>query len=113
MKKKGQALVEFVIILPIFIMLLLAVIDLGTIFYSKISLESKMSDVIDSYQSGKSQEEITKLFNFTKKDNLKILEEEDYLTFFLTKQIDIITPGLQLIFDSPYKIEVKRSILNE
>ena len=37
--KKGQALVEFVVIMPIFIMLLISIIDLGNIIYKKYHLE--------------------------------------------------------------------------
>ena len=33
MNKKGQALVEFIIILPVFIFMLLAMIDIGKILY--------------------------------------------------------------------------------
>ena len=45
--KKGQALVEFVIILPIFLFLLLGVIDVGRIMYTKVNLENTISDVVD------------------------------------------------------------------
>ena len=44
--KKGQALIEFVIILPIFVFMILAVIDLGKILYFGNILESKMDNVI-------------------------------------------------------------------
>ena len=33
--KKGQALVEFIIIAPIFIMMIMSVIDLGNVIYKK------------------------------------------------------------------------------
>ena len=41
MPKKGQALVEFIIILPIVLLMFLGIIDLGRIMYTKIILEWK------------------------------------------------------------------------
>ena len=46
MNKKGQALIEFIIILPIFIMLMLAVFDYVRIYSEKSNLESVIEDVI-------------------------------------------------------------------
>ncbi len=110
--KKGQALVEFVIIMPIFMMMILGTIDMGKIFYTKIILEGQISDVISWYQDGKSEGEIN---NKLKQDEmlLEIKEDSEYATFNLVKKVDIITPGLNLIFDNPYNLEVSRSINND
>lgn len=112
MKKKGQALVEFVIILPIFLMLVLGVIDIGKILYTRIILEEKISDVITMYENGESSIE-NKMKLTEDKINLKINTEDNYLEFTLVKEVDIITPGLNFVFDNPYGVEVTRSILNE
>ena len=45
--KKGQALIEFVLILPILIMLIFAVIDFGNIFVNKNELESTLGMIND------------------------------------------------------------------
>jgi len=37
---KGQALVEFIIILPIFLLLIISIIDFGNIISKKYSLEN-------------------------------------------------------------------------
>lgn len=113
MKKKGQALVEFVIILPIFILLVLGVIDIGKILYSKINLEEQISDVISFYKGGKSVEEIKDKLDFSKDYQLTIFEDNEYVNVELKKEISIITPGLQFVFDNPYLVVTKRSILNE
>ena len=42
--KKAQALVEFVLILPILIMILFSIIDFGNIFVTKSNLENKIND---------------------------------------------------------------------
>lgn len=109
MNKRGQALVEFVIILPIFILLVLGVIDMGRIMYTKMNLEQQMSDVVDYYKKGENIEDIKAKTN----NDIKINLEGKYTTIIITKEIDIITPGLQLVFNNPYIIKTKRSILNE
>ncbi len=104
--KKGQALVEFIIILPVFLMLVLGVIDLGQILYQKNVLESEMTDVITMYDGGKTQEEIESKLAFSKNNiTLKIENEKE---FSLIKSIDIITPGLNLIMGNPYELKVSR-----
>lgn len=108
-KRRGQALVEFVIILPIFILLVLGVIDIGRIMYAKMNLEEQMSDVVDYYKSGKSIEEIKDKIN----NNVDIKIDNEYINISLSKELDIVTPGLQFVFDNPYLVKVERSVLNE
>ena len=114
MKKKGQALVEFIIILPIFIMLVLGVIDIGKILYSRIIMEEKMSDVITYYENDNMIEVIMEKLDL---DNdiysLVINEDNEYINFSLVKKIDIITPGLNFVFENPYQLTITRSIENE
>lgn len=61
--KRGQALVEFAILLPIFVFILFACIDFGKIFYIKNNLESRMDDIITAYQETKDIEELQKNLN--------------------------------------------------
>lgn len=114
MNKKGQALVEFIIILPVFVFLLLGMIDIGKIMFFNNQIESKMDDVVSMYENKYDYEKIEK--SITKDLNdilLKIKEDENYIEFSLEKKVDIITPGLNLIFDNPYNIKVKRVIYND
>ena len=69
--KKGQALVEFVIILPIFIFMLLAIIDVGKIIFIQNRLENKMSNVLDLYRNQKSYDE-KKNITYTEHGNHRI-----------------------------------------
>ncbi len=112
MNKKGQALVEFIIILPIFLLLVLGVIDMGQILYSRTMLEGSMTDVISMYERGLNEAEIKEDLDLEDVD-LEILDSSDTLQFQLTKEIDIVTPGLNLIFDNPYQLQVSRSISHE
>jgi len=99
--------VEFIIILPIFLMLVLGVIDLGQILYEKNILESEMTDVITMYDGGKTKEEIAQELEFTKNDIVLSIEDK---AFSLVKELDVITPGLNLILGNPYKLKVSRVV---
>ena len=77
--------------------------------YTKMNLEEQMSDIVDYYKNGKTIQEIKdKLGN-----EIKIDKDNEYVNILVTKEIDIITPGLQMVFDNPYVVKVERSILNE
>ena len=109
MNKKGQALVEFIIILPIFLILVLGVVDLGNILYQKTMLEGNMNDVISLYERGVSNEEILEEMEL-KNTELEIVEDQEYIRIHLLKEVDLITPGLNLVLDNPYQLDVSRSI---
>ena len=59
-----------------------------------------------------SEEEIKEKLNLEDM-NLVINEDTSYKEISLAKEIEIITPGLNLILNNPYKLEVKRSIIND
>lgn len=98
MNKKGQALIEFIIILPIFIMLMLAVFDYVRIYSEKSNLESVIEDVI--------------LSNELKDDNITILKETDdeKTKYTLNKSIDIYSPVISVIIGNKYVVSVSRVI---
>lgn len=98
MNKKGQALIEFIIILPIFIMLMLAVFDYVRIYSEKSNLESVIEDVI--------------LSNELNDDNITILKEtdEDKTKYTLNKSIDIYSPIISVIIGNKYVVSVSRVI---
>ena len=52
---KGQALVEFVIIMPIFIFIVLAMFDLGNIIIKKYELENNLDTIVNMYEENKNE----------------------------------------------------------
>lgn len=98
MNKKGQALIEFIIILPIFIMLMLAVFDYVRIYSEKSNLENVIEDVI--------------LSNELNDDNITILKETDdeKTKYTLNKSIDIYSPVISVIIGNKYVVSVSRVI---
>lgn len=112
-KNKGQALVEFVIILPIFILLVFTSIDFGRIIYTKISLENTLNDAVMMYKEGKSVTKIERLVKRNDKNtNITISTDSNYSVFNINRKIDIVTPGLNIALDDPYTVEVNRSTYN-
>lgn len=108
---KGQALVEFVILLPIIIMILFIVIDFAFIFYTKNSLEGVMEEVSLYQQNGKSYDEIKEILDTD--TTIKYNYQGDKLEIVLTKKVDLITPFASSILSDPYKITTKRVLFNE
>ena len=105
---KGQALVEFIIILPIFLLLILSVIDFGNIISKKYSLENDIDVVVSLYKEEKS----TEINNYIKKNNLKInfTNEGELFVIKLEKDVKVMSPMLNLIFGKTYQINVEKSI---
>lgn len=107
--KRGQALVEFILILPILLLIVFMVFDFGRILLCKMHLESVMNEVslIDN----------DKIDNYLKEDKeyeIKYqIKKSDYLTITLESKIDLITPGLKNILTNPYVVSVERSIVYE
>ncbi len=112
MNKKGQALVEFIIILPILIFMLFAIIDFGMITYNKNRMESLIDDIKEMYQKEESDDTINK---FIKEniDGVKVtIEQKDkYIYIDLTKTYKFLTPGMELLMKD-YKIDIERTVYN-
>lgn len=115
MNKKGQALVEFILIIPVLIMILFCVIDFGSIFYNRISLESKLDKVINLYENSDTHKEISD--KITKDDALiKVLitnKDNKYIEFSLMKDVNLITPGLNSVLGNPFAVKVTRMVYYE
>ena len=114
--KKGQALVEFILVLPVFIMLLLAIVDFGRIFVNKNELETSLSLINDIDKSIIGEETIRNLVNKNKTNKISVSIsdiEDGYYTITLSRKINIITPGLNLVLSSPYEISANRVVKYE
>lgn len=107
MNNKGQALIEFVLILPIFIFILFAVIDFGVIFSSKSYLESDSSDIINLFKNGNSVSELEEMYG---EYTIDISSDGEYYKFTISTSVNLITPGFNRIFGNPYLINVERII---
>ena len=113
MNKKGQALVEFIIILPVLILILFAIIDYGMLSYNRNRMENMINDISKMYSNNESMEEIDKFIkNNDKTLNINIINDDKYIDVKLSKEYEYITPGLDKIFNNK-NIEVERKIYSE
>lgn len=109
---KGQALVEFVMILPVLLMLIFCIIDFGRVISLKSDLESKTDDIITFYKNDYSLDEINNTID-DKDVNINIITNDSYTTIKLEKKIKPITPGLSYILSDVFDVSVYRVIKNE
>ena len=107
MNKRGQALIEFVLILPVFIFIVFVVYDFGMIFSTQNTLESNSTDIILLYKNGTTIEEIKNMYDGI---NISTVRDNDYEKIIISDNVKLITPGFNLLFGNPYKIEVMRYI---
>ena len=110
MNRKGQALIEFVLILPVFLMILFTIVDFGFMLHSKNQLQNQSTDIIRMLQN---KEELSKIEATYSDVKIKISQyETDYQKVTLTTELDLITPFLDRLLGNPYQIEVERIIPN-
>ncbi len=109
---KGQALVEFVIILPVALILLFCVIDFGRVISLKSDLENIASDSVTFYQDGRTEEDIKRLINMSDV-TVDIKEEGEYTTIKVSKKIKPVTPGLSYMVKNVFDVNISRVIKNE
>ena len=88
MNKKGQALVEFVLILPILVFILLLVVDMGRLMIMKNHLETILNKVSLDTTEIKDKEY-----------KISIEHKDDYV--ILKSCLNVYTPGLSKILGSP------------
>ncbi len=112
--KNGQALVEFIIILPIILFILFACIDTGRIIYEKNKIETGATLALQKYNNGLDYDDINKFLKDKGYDvDLYITKKDDLVTITLIKSIDFTTPGINKVLKSPYSIEVERTVADE
>ncbi len=106
MKNKGQALIEFIIILPVILIILLYIVEFGTITLKKYELESNIELITELYQDGNQE----KLNEYLNKNNINLTyEKNDQLTtLIITKNIKTNTPLINKILGN--QIKTKRTI---
>ena len=116
MNKKAQALVEFVLILPILIMLIFAFLDIGRIFVSKNELESLSTNIISYIKKDEANMDVNNYLKTLSKDDIKLEispKGNKYTSIKLSKKLALITPGINLILGNNYQVECERVIINE
>lgn len=106
MNKKGQALVEFILILPVLLLIVMAIIDIGNIFLKKYDLNSNLETVAELYTNNETKE----LGVYLAANNLTLKEEshDGMLTLTLKKNVEITAPLLSNVLGKNYEIKTSK-----
>lgn len=108
MNRRGQALVEFVLILPIFLLILFTIVDFGNLLAKKNQLETESTDIVLLLRNGKSAEEVAK--SYSKIEIEESVFEEKYNKIKISENITLINPFLYKILGNPCVVEVERIV---
>lgn len=108
MNKKGQALVEFILILPVLLLIAMAMIDIGNIFLKKFDLNNDLETVTELYKNNDTKQ----LGIYLANENLTLEDENKngIITLTLKKNVEISAPGLTNILGKNYEIKTSKTI---
>lgn len=121
-RKKGQALLEIVLVLPILLMFFCGIIDFGRILHAGASLNMVAQESVRLAGLGASDSEVTQ-FAYDKcdlndKDAVSVSisptdaqrKPGDYVTVDITYEVKYITPLINIILPSPFVVHTKSTI---
>lgn len=105
---RGQALIEFLLILPVLLVIIMAVFDFGNILYHRYKIENQLDFIVDLYHEDEKEE----LENYLKENKLEmdVNQEKAYTTIRLKQDITLYTPGLNKILGSQYQVDAVKTL---
>ena len=90
MNNKGQVLVIFIIIIPILLLLVTLVVDLGLLYKEKQSISNNIKNALEYYLDSKDSnalENMKELLNQNiKESKIDIKDEEEYIEITVSKK---------------------------
>lgn len=103
---KGQALVEFILVLPVFTLLVFGMIEIGNLIYQKYKLETHVDPIIELYKN-----EYELITTYENKNDIKVDFDKsgNLVNVKITKKVELITPGITNFLGNPFEIEVERT----
>lgn len=104
--KKGQALVEFVIILPVLLLIVISMVDFGNLLYQKYQLEQNLEYVSDLYLAN----DTNALDQEKQRLNIKTEEDGNFVKLSIEKKIKMSSPILRRILGDNYSITTSRKL---
>ena len=107
-RQKGQALVEFILILPILLFLMMTIFDIN-IMYEKYKLNETLDTISDIF----SNQGLENAKAYALKNKIEFNYQEQAGNYILTtyKFIKVTTPVLNKILGNPYKIKEEKTII--
>jgi Flp pilus assembly protein TadG len=125
MRKKGQAVLEIALVLPILLLMLCAIADFGRILYSSAHLNLVAQEAVRLAAIGQADDSIVEYVQ----ENTHLVDSNavsvsmepseyfrksgDYITLTLKYKINYITPLLNKILPSDYDVQVQSTMRME
>ena len=107
--KKGQALVEFVIILPVLLLIVISMVDFGNLLYQKYQLEQNLEYVSDLYLAN----DTNALEQEKQRLNIKTEEDGKYIKLTIEKEAKLSSPILRRVLGENYVIATSRKLYQD
>ena len=103
---RGQALIEFVLISPVVLIIVMYIVDASKIIIQKNDIENNMNVITNLYSNQNNEE----LSNYISKNNLEVnyIKEDSLTTIIVKKNTHFTMPLLKNVLGS--SIETKRTI---
>lgn len=110
MNKKGQALIEFILILPVLLILFMSLADIGNIYIKKYELNSKLDTISDIYLTNKNE-----ALAYAANEDITVEESTNtnFITITAKKNIKINAPILNRIIGKNFEIKESKTLYNE
>ena len=107
-KESGQALVEFILILPIFLIIMLTILDFSNIAFKRYNLGNDLDTIVDMYEDNN----LNLINSYALEKDIKISygEEEYFTNVNVSKNIGVISPILAKILGKDYQITLSKKI---
>ena len=110
MNKKGQALIEFILVLPVLLIVFMSVADIGNIYIKKYELNGKLDTISDLYLTNKNE-----ALAYAANENITIDESTNasFITLTAKKNIKVNAPILSNIIGKNFEIKESKTMYNE
>ena len=105
---KGQALVEFIIVMPILLLLIISIVDFGNIIVNKYKLENNIDIIVDMYENGDKNSINNYIYNNDL--NLSYDMDGDFVIINIKKEVNIISPVVSIIFGNNYSVNTSNTV---
>ena len=107
-KESGQALVEFILVLPIFLIIMMTILDFSNIAFKRYNLGNDLDTIIDMYEDNN----LNLINNYALEKSIKISygEEQYFTNVNVSKEINIFSSVLAKILGKNYQITLSKKI---
>jgi Flp pilus assembly protein TadG len=122
MRKKGQAVMEIALVLPILLLMLCAIADFGRILYSSAHLNLVAQEAVRLAALGQADSNIieyveentylvnSKAVSVTMDPSEYLRKSGDYVTLTINYKVNYITPLLNKILPSTYDVKIQSTM---